>query len=808
MWSDLKYVARSLRKAPVFTIAVVLTLAFGIGANTAIFSVVHAVILEPFAYAGADRLVAVHETVRRASVPLPVNATHFLRWREASRSFEGLALLREISVNLTGAGEPERLTAGRVSATLFPMLGVRMQLGRAFVEEEDLAGRDRVVVVTDELWRRRFAADPAIVGRPVLLDNEPYVVVGVLPADFRFPRFSDLYPIDITSSQPQIWKPFGLRDEERAPFGDFNYACVAKLRPGVTEAQAASELRGLQADIDATFQEKVGLDAIVLPLARQVASRARTGLLLLFAASGVVLLIACVNVASLLVGRSSARRRELAVRKAIGATSGRLVANAMTECAALGLLAAALGIGIGYWTIRAIAALAPADLPRVNDFHLDLRVLLFAIAVSMLTTILMGLVPAWRAAQSDSLTPAGGSRTSTAGRRTTTLRSLLVASEIGLSTVSLVAAGLLLHSFARLMSVDKGFDVERLMLVDLTLSPRRYPNVAATSAFVLTALDQLSAQPGIVSTSVISQPPLAGVGGNNLLLAEDAHPSAQPPTVDFRPISPAYFATMGIPLRRGRLFGDSDHGQQRVAVISEGVASRVWPGQNPVGKRFRLGGMQTALIDVVGTVGDIRGASLSDNPSPTVYLPYWQRAFNRNRVSLVVKTTAGPAATAAVVRLTIHRLDPEMAVPTPRTMDDVVDASTAGRRFQLGLVLLFALTALLLASLGTYGVISYSVIQRTNEIGIRLALGAAPGRVLRDVIVGAMRLVAGGLAVGLPLAVGAAYAMRTLLFGVVPHDGLTLAGVAAALMVVGIVAAFVPAWRAGRIDPLVALRAE
>jgi predicted permease len=595
MWRDLRYVGRSLRRSPVFTLTVVLTLALGIGANTAIFSVVNAVILKPYGYPGADRLVVIHEVVRRIPLAprLPVNAVHFQEWRDTTTSFEQLALLREISVNLTGSGEPERLTAGRVSASLFPMLGVHAQLGRTLLEEEDRAGRDRVVVLTDELWRRRFGADPGIIGRPITLDDQPYVVVGVLPADFRFPRLSDLYAISITATQPQLWKPFGLRDEERSPIGDYNYACVAKLRPGVTPGHAASELEVVQARIEERFRETLGLGAVVLPLGQQVTSRARMGLWLLLAASGAVLLIACVNVASLLLGRATTRKREFAIRRAIGATAGRLIAQLMAECGVLGFMAAVLGVSLAQWTTRAIGTLAPIDLPRVNEIRLDLRVLLFALATSALTAILMGVMPAWRSTQSDFVEAASGAgRTSTPGRSTMKVRSLLVAAEIGLSAVCLVAAGLFLRSFAQLMTADKGFDAERLMLVDLSLSPRRYPDLDSTSAFVRAMLEQLSIQPGVISTGVVSQAPLAGAGGNNSLLAEGVVASpAETPIVDFRPVNPGYFRTMGIPFRRGRIFDEGDRARP-VALVSEATAIRAWPGENPIGKRFRLGGTQ------------------------------------------------------------------------------------------------------------------------------------------------------------------------------------------------------------------------
>ena len=434
---------------------------------------------------------------------------------------------------------------------------------------------------------------------------------------------------------------------------------------------------------------------------------------------------------------------------------------------------------------------------------------LFTLALAIVTTMGVGLIPAWRTARAESNGGiSAGGRTITASRPTNTLRAVLVALEISLSAICLVSAGLLLHSFVKLMRIDKGFDGEYLMLVDLNLSPQRYPDFASASRFVRSVLDQTSSLPALTGVGVVNQPPLGGVGANNQLLVEGAAvPAAERPIADIRTVNPAYFRTMGIGLRAGRIFDDSDE-TRLVALISATTAARVWPGENPLGKRFRIGAGDRPLIEVIGTVGDVRGVSLTDEPSPTVYVPYWQRAFNRNRFVFAMRSRASVSDVGAAMREVVHRLDRELPVPAPRAMDDIVADSTASRRFQMVIVLSFAATALLLACLGTYGVMTYAVQQRTHEIGIRLALGARRARILRTVLIDAGRLVAYGLIAGIPAAVAVGLAMRALLFGVAAHDGITLAGVCFVLTAMAMFAALLPAWRASRIDPMIALRHE
>ena len=805
---DLRFAARMLRKNPGFSAIAIVTLALGIGANTAIFSVVDNVVLRPLAYPDAGRLLTIHEVVPKFShlAPLiPVNAMHFLEWRKKARSFEQLALLGGITFSLTGAGDPERIPAARVSPILFPMLGMQTELGRTFLDEEDRPDHDRVAVLNHKLWIRRFGGDPHVIGRKILLDGKPYEIIGVLRPGLRFPKLSQLYAMTISEERPELWKPFALRDEERDDLGDFNFSCIARLRAGVTASQALSELNAIQAGIARTLPEKIELRAALVPLQNQMTGRSRTGLELLLAAVGAVLLIGCVNIANLLLGRAIGRRRELAIRSAMGAGTFRLVRQMLVESLALSFMGGVSGVALGYAAVRAIVAYAPLDLPRLDEVHLDGRILFFTLAVSILTGLLSGLLPAWRFAQADPLEAMqSGSRGTTAARGSGRLRSLLVSVETGLSAVCLIAGGLLLHSFAKLLNVDRGFEVQRIITVDLSLPPARYSGTEQSAAFVHALLDRVEALPGVASAGVSNRLPLSGEGGNNLLGVEGSNvPIMERPLADIRQVSPDYCRTIGIPLRSGRMFGEADRRRQ-VALVSALTAERVWPGQNPIGKRFRIGSDENPLLEIVGVVGDVRGVSLNRSPSLTVYVPW-----NVYRgASLVVRTSMEPQRASAPIRAAIREIDPEMPVPAFHTMEDIVSESVAQQRFQMNLVLLFALAATLLASLGIYGVASYSVAQRTNEMGIRAALGAQSADLIRMVLRQALLPVAVGLAGGVVGSLALGRILGSLLFGISVSDPMTMGGVIFLLSAVALAAVYLPARRATHVDPVTALRYE
>ncbi len=808
--SELRYALRMVRRNPGFSAIAIATLAFGIGANTAIFSIFDGILLRPLGYGDERRLVAIHEVVPKFSqiAPrIPVNAMHFLEWRKSVHAFQQAAMIGDLTLNLTGAGEPERLAAARVSASLFPMLGARTELGRTFLEEEDRPGRDNVVLLSNQLWKRRFASDPKIVGRKILLDGHPYEVIGVLSSSFHFPKLSQLYAMSIAADRPELWKPFAVKPDELEPLGDFNFACVARLRPGVSPQQALAELNAAQARLARLAPEKIELFAALVPLQDQITGRSRTGLELVLSAVGLVLLIGCVNIANLLLARATSRKRELAIRSALGAGAYRLLRQMLAESLLLAGIGGAFGTAIAYGALRLILARAPIDLPRVDEIRLDARVLLFAIAASLMAGLLFGLLPAWRLAGTDPQEAMkAGARGSTEGRSSGRLRSLLVSLEVGLSALCLIAGGVLLRSFVNLLAADKGFTVQQVVTVNLNLPDYRYPDHLQRVRFIRSLLDSVTTLPGVASAGVSNKLPMSGEGGNNLITVEGTKaPLLERPLADIRGVNPEYFRTLGIPLRQGRIFEDRDR-ERKIAVVSALAAERLWPGQNPVGRRFKIGDPDGAFIEVAGVVGDVRSVGLEKPPFLTVYVPYWQHS--PPGVSVAVRTGIRPLAVSPAIRAAIHRIDSELPIPQFQTMEQIVDESVAQRRFQMRLVLLFAVAALVLASLGIYGVVSYSVASRTNELGIRMALGALRPDILKMILRQGMAPVAVGLCGGLVASLAAGRLLAGLLYGVRAVDGVTIIGVVLTLAAVAALASFIPARRATRIDPMTALRYE
>jgi len=808
--NDLRHAVRTLGRNPLFSAIAVVTLAIGIGANTAIFTIVDGVIIRPLGYGDESRLFVIHEVIPKFSSmapKVPVNAMHFLEWRKRMHSFERMGLIGGMRLNLTGAGEPERLAAARVSPNVFPMLAGRTQLGRAFLEEEDQPGRDDVVVLSNELWRRRFASDPNILGRKIQLDGRHYEVIGVLSAQFHFPKLSHLYAMDVAAEQPDLWKPFAVKPDELEAMGDFNYVCIAQLQAGVSRSQALSELNAVQASIASQAPEQVELHAAMVPLQDQITSRSRLGLQLMLFAVGAVLLIGCTNIANLLLARTASRKTELAIRSALGAGVRRLLRQMLTESLLLAGIGGAVGVLIAYIALRALLSRAPVDLPRLDEIHLDLRVLMFALTASLTAGLLCGLLPAWRFARTAPMAAMKSGVRTTEGRDSGRLRSILVALEVGLSTLCLLAGGLLMRSFLNLMNVDKGFAVERVLTVNLNLPNTRYPKEQDQVRFTRSLLDSVQVLPGVVSVGVSNMLPLSGEGGNNFIGLEGINlPMMERPLADIRGVNPDYFATMNIPLRRGRFFADAD-GENKVAVVSTLTADHLWPGQNPLGKRFKIGDPDGPFVQVAGVVGDVRGARLDRTPGLTIYVPYWQRR-TFGGPSLAVKTGVEPLMVSSSVRNAIHHIDAELPVGHFETMQEVVGESMAQRRFQMDLVLIFACTALLLAALGIYGVISYSVALRTNEMGIRMALGACSADILKMVLRQAMMPVATGACVGLAAFLIAGRLLSGLLYGVSPVDGVTIAIVLVSLIGIAALASMVPARRASRVNPTVALRYE
>jgi len=806
--ADLRYAVRLLRKSPGFSLVAVATLAIGIGANTAIFSVVDHVLLRPLAYRDASRLFVVHEIVPKfvqVAPMLPVNAMHFAEWRRSVKAFDAMAMVNGNRLTLTGDGNPERIAGARVTPALFSMLGVRPAIGRLLRPDEDAPGHDGVVVIDYALWQGRFGGRPDVLGRKVVLDGTPYEVVGVLPADFRFPKLSALYAMNLADERPLVWRPFAILPEELEPLGDFNYVCIVSVRAGVSAAEASAELNAVQARITESLPEKLELRAAMVPMQQQVTGRVQSSLQVLLAAVAVVLLVGCVNIANLLLARVTGRRRELAIRAAVGASASRLVRQVLAEIAVISALGGALGIAIAYAAVDLLRRSAPIDLPRLDEVQVDWRVLLFTLGLTLAAGLLSGILPAWRFARTD---PHDAMKSSTRGSggstRTTRVRTALVAAEVALSALCLAVGGLLLHSLVTLLDVDAGFERQRIIAVTLDLPRLRYPEQPARTSYIKAVLDRIASLPGVTSVGAVNQLPLAGEGGNNLIAPEGfAGRITDRPLADMRQVNGDYFKTMGIPLVEGRIFGEADAGH-KVALVSTLTAARLWPGQDAVGRRIVVGDDTKADTLVIGVVGDVRGASLDKAPVMTVYRPYWERSWNGP--AFAVRASGDPTAVAGAVREVIRQVDPEIPIPAFQTMQEVADASVSQRRFQVDLVMLFGIAAVLLASLGIYGVVSHSVAQRSSELGIRMALGAAPGRIRALVLGQSLKPVAAGLACGLAASVAAGRLVGSLLFGVSPIDPPTIAGVAAVLTLVAALATVGPARRATRVDPVVALR--
>ena len=806
MGSDIRQAARALWRDRSFSATVVLSLAVGIGANTAIFSLVNGVLLRPPAYRDPERLVAVSQVIPKFAKlypELPLNIAILMEWRKQSHSFDGIAAARPGGANLTGAGEPELVTGAVVTANMFQVLGVEPRLGRSFLNEEDRAGH-RVVILADSLWRRRFGSDPSLVGRNIMLDGEGWQVVGILPPGFEFPSSAGLFAI--SKKAPEIYKPLGYHDDDlQLHMGDFNYWVTAKLRPGVSLERARSELNAVQAAISAQIPDNLDLHASVSPVVEQMVGKVRQALVLLMAAVGAVLLVLWVNLANLSLVRAAARSRDAAIRTALGAGRARLVWQSLSESMILSVIGGGLGAGLAWWGVRALVAAAPIDLPRLNEVRVDPRVLLFALAVSLAAGAVLGILPALRSAAAapyEALKSA--SRANTEGRSGLRVRNLLVSLEVGLSAALLVTAGLLAASFLHLMRVDKGFDVERVMALDLSLPNVKYRKPEDRAAFYQRVIERAGQLPGVQQVSMISALPLMGETWIDIVgTVNDPRPLMERPSTNVRFLSPGYFQTLHIPLAEGRDIAERDRGH-KVTVISAGLARKIWPGQDALGRQLDNGNNDP--LEVVGITPDIRSTSLEKDPVSVMYIPYWQRPQPAG--SLLVRTAMDPSGMAAALRRVVWDTDGEVPIPEVRTLEQVMAASVAQRRFQVMLIGLFAAAALALAAIGTYGVVGYAVGRRRAEMGIRMALGANRANVLRLVLQQGMAPVVIGLVAGGAAALLLGKYLASLLFEVSPHDPAAFVAAAVLLLLVSAAACLVPARRATQVDPVEALRFE
>jgi putative ABC transport system permease protein len=801
---DLTYAARMLRRNPGFAAAAVITLALGIGANTAIFTVCNAVLLKPLPYAEPDRIVMLWERMGNGQ-PINVAPANFVDWRAESRSFSDMAAVWTSSLILGGQSEAARLVSGNVSARFFTLLGVQFVLGRDFLPEEDRPGQNRVAILSHRLWQERFGADPAVVGRTVTLNDDSYTIVGVLPGGFQFATKAADFQ---TRSQADIWVPLAL-DPLKPQRGTHPLRVIARLKPGVALTGAQAELDVIGANLARLYPEdnrEKGITAV--PLAEQVTASVRVALQALLGAVGLVLLIACANVANLLLSRAAARQREMAVRVALGAGRGRLAQQLLTESLFLAAIGGVAGFVVAVAAVATLSPHLPADLSRAVGIAVDARMLLFTIVISLATGLLFGLGPLFgmrhlNAAESLKQT------NRTASGLQSRLRSGLAVAQIAIAIVLLIGAGLMAKSFWALLNVAPGFHPESILTARLSLPRARYPDNPRIVAFEQELLERLRGRPGIQSAGFATYLPLSGSDNGWAFTIEGRAPL---PTgvfimAKYRPVSAGYFETIGMPLLRGRSVTPADTRESPwVVVINSSMARRFWPDEDPIGQRLRFNG--PTWRTVVGVVGDVLHEGLDGSSKPEMYMPVAQAANIESGPTIVLRTTVDAGVAAAELRAAVAAIDRTLPVDRIEPMAHLVAGSVAQPRFRTLILGAFSLLALAMASIGIYGVMNYLVIQRTREFGIRLSVGATRADVFRLVLRRAAALIAMGTCVGLAGSVVLVRFITTLLFGTAPLDPLTFAAVPILLASVALAASYIPARRATLIDPMVALRYE
>ncbi|HEU4389079.1 MAG TPA: ABC transporter permease, partial [Blastocatellia bacterium] len=806
VFQDLRYGVRLLLKSPGFTAVAVLTLALGIGANTAIFSVVNAVLLKPLPYNEPDRIVMLwtdNPALNLGFHELPPTPVDLIEWRNGAESFEQIAAIRPWPANLSEQGDPERVGGVQTTANLFSLLGVQPLLGRAFSADEEIQGQDKVAVISHALWQRRFGGETNIIGQLVTINQERRAVVGVMPPQFGFPSGAEMPAAYGILSQTDVWLPYAesagywQREDTR------EYIALGRIRPGVSLAHAQAEMNAIahrQTETSPFYH--TGWTVHLRPLALQITGKTRPVLFILLAAVGFVLMIACANVANLLLCRSTARQREMAVRAAIGAGWIRIIRQLVTESVLLALLGGGMGLLLGAWGVQAILALRPPNVARLDETTLDVRVLLFTLVASLATGILCGLAPAWHASRINLVEALNASGRSGAGARRHRVHGVLVVAEFAVAVVLLTGGGLMMQSLLRLKAVDPGFKPEQLAAFDVGLYGVKYDNVVRMRQFYRETRERLSRLPGIRGVAVIDNLPLGGPERYQMVYVE-----GQPlpdkdwtPNADVRRISPDYFETMGVTLLRGRDFADRETADQlQGCIINDTLARDFFVGVDPLGKRLKLGGTDEATpwFTVVGVARDVRGHALEAAAGPQVYRPLEQDTDNR--MTFVVRTEAMPAASLErAVRAEMKSIDSALPVANLRTMESLVESAVARPRFSTLLVGLFAATALVLTVVGLYGVVAYTVSQRTHEIGIRIALGASRRSVLALIVRQGVLPAAIGLVIGLVCGLAVTRSLATQLYEVTPNDPLTFVCVSLILLLVALAACWVPARRAAR----------
>jgi putative ABC transport system permease protein len=805
-WQDLTYGARLMIKKPWFTIIAVMTLALGIGANTAIFSIVHAALLRPLPYEKPERLVMIWErNLTRGLEHSQASPVTYTDWREQKQIFDQIAGWWYPQVNLTDTGsDPQRVRTIDVTDAFFDVLGTRPTLGRGFKAGEDRPGGERLAVIGHELWQRRYHADPKIVGQSINLDGRSYSVIGVMPPGFNYPN------------ETEVWCPLGWEPRQHSRNARF-FEVIARLKDGVSLKQAQAEMDALSNRIaQENPQSNKDWSAVVVSLRDQLVGDFRMALLVLFGAVGLVLLIACANVANLLLARAGAREKEVAIRLAIGATRWRLLRQLLTESVLLAFLGGVLGLLLAAWGAEALLQINPVEIPRLNNFSLNGQILGFTLGISLLTGLIFGIAPALQASKPDvnRTLKEGGRDAQTGGRR---IRSVLIVAEVALAVVLLVGAGLLLKSFMRLQRVDSGFDPTNVLTFNLQLPASSYRDWNQVSEFYSRVVARLRVVPGVRSVDASAFLPLEGGWPTKFVIQGQPSVQNEEPVAQHRPVTEASFQTMGIPLRRGRPFDDRDRAETPgVVIVNDALARRYFPNEDPIGKRITTSSRQygplgrvmpTSLeMEIVGLVGDEKNSSLSKTAEPAVYFSH--RQFSYRSMSIVVRTQVEPLSLVNSLRNEVWALDKNLPISNVKTMEQRQGDAIAQARFSAFLLGLFAVLALLLAAIGIYGVISYTIEQRTREIGVRMALGANTTDVLKLVVGQGLALISAGIGVGIVAAFGLTRLISGLLYGVQTTDPLTFVVMPALLALVALFACYLPARRATKVDPMIALRYE
>ena len=791
---DLRYAIRMMAKRPGFTIIAAVTLALGIGANTAIFSAVNAILLKPLPFPESEQIVDISETFKDGwgSVSVP----YYEDWKNQNTVFAGIAAYQGTSFNLSTSETPQRVPGLRVAANYFDVLGVKPELGRTFLSGEDVAGSQRVVLIGDDLWRRNFAADPGLINREIAVNGEKYTVVGVMPREL-----SSLY------RTVQIWSPLVFPEQDRANRGDHKYSVVGRIKSGVTLAQAREQMNAIAQRLEEQYKNGRGVQ--LTQFEELWVSGVRSTLLMMMVAVGFVLLIACTNVANLLLARATVRRREISIRVALGAGRGRLIQQFLTEGLLLSVIGGTLGIALAWWLMNVLGKLAFPFLPRAQEIRIDARVLLFTLGISILTSLVFGLIPSLQAGKTDvQATLKEGGNTMSSGIVGGWLRPILVVIEVAAAVVLLIGAGLMVRSVMRIREVQPGLQPQNLLTAKISLPREKYKDAESANRFYEQVLERLNNVPGVESAGLTSHLPVEEMGSNaNITVEGKTYPPNEGPLVEFRVVSDNYFKTANIPLLRGRLFSkEQGDDNQPVIVINDAMAKQIWPNEDPIGKRI---GDDALRVTVIGVVGNVKNYGLLRSTVAELYAPYKLKTFwpdMRWNMRLLVRSNIDDSNIAAAVRREVQAVDPGQPIYAVNSMNLVIENTVKDKSVNTTLLSVFAGVSLLLAVIGVYGVMSYTVAQHTREIGIRMALGAQPRTILQLIVGRGLVLVSVGAVIGVFASFGLTRFIENMLFGVTPTDPLTFVMIVALLGFVALLACLIPAQRAMRVDPIVVLR--